>query len=83
MPKLPTDWDRTIKTSQVYARVDTNHLLIPYDMFKLLEPHIVKLDYDYHGGDRHWRLHKDPQLTVQAMHKDALTAMQVAQKLEQ
>lgn len=64
--------------------MDTQHLLMPYDMYKLIEPHIIRLDYDYDyvNGSRAWKLHKDNRVSFEALHKDALTALQVAQKLE-
>lgn len=63
--------------------MDTQHLLMPYDMYKLIEPHIIRLDYDYVNGGRAWKLHKDNRVSFEALHKDTLTALQVAQKLEQ
>lgn len=78
----PEGWEKTAKLSTVYARIDNPHILMPYDLYKQLEPYIVRLDYDYIGTKRHWKLHSDKQVAVQAVHVDDLTAMQVVKKLE-
>ena len=78
----PAGWEKTAKQSTVYARIDSTHILIPYDLYKQLEPYIVRLDYDYIGTKRHWKLHSEKQVVVQAVHVDDLTAMQVVKKLE-
>lgn len=63
-------------------RVECNHFLIPFEVFESIKPQMVRLDYDFVGSNRVWRLHHDPKISVQAMHVNDLTAMQVAQKLE-
>lgn len=79
---IPKDIEQTKNTATVFTRIDSPNIVLPYDVFKLLEPYIVRLDYDYMGSARHWHLHKDQKLTTQTLHKDDLTAMYVAQKLE-
>ena len=80
--KLEKGWEKTADSATVFTRIDSTHLLIPFDVYKQIEPHIFRLDYDYVGSTKHWKLHDEQRLSVQTMHRNDLTAMQVAKKLE-
>lgn len=79
---FPKNWEKTIDTTTVFVRIENANIVIPYDLYKHLEPHIVRLDYDFHGSTRHWKLHAEQKVTTAAMHINDLTAMRVAEKLE-
>lgn len=42
----------------------------------------VKLDYDYVGGEKLWRLAKNQDISSEVMSQDQLLAMRIAEKLE-
>lgn len=75
-------WEKNVSEETVFARIEVQHIVIPYSMFALIEPHIVRLDYDYIGSKKCWKIHEEQRVSVNPMHKDDMTAMYVAQKLE-
>ena len=79
---LPKGWEKTAPAETVFARIEVPNIVIPYNMFTMIEPYIVRLDYDYIGSKKCWTIHGDQKITFNPMHKDDLTAMYVAKKLE-
>ena len=79
---LPKGWEKTAPAETVFARIEVSNIVIPYNMFQMIEPYIVRLDYDYMGSKKCWTIHKDQQVSCNPMHKDDMTAMYVAKKLE-
>jgi hypothetical protein len=79
---LEKGWEKNVSAETVFARIEVQNIVIPYSMFALIEPHIVRLDYDYIGSKKCWTIHGEQKISVSPMHKDDLTAMHVAKKLE-
>ena len=79
---LSKGWEKTAPAETVFARIEVHNIVIPYNMFMMIEPYIVRLDYDYVGSKKCWTLHGDQKVAVNPMHKDDMTAMYVAKKLE-
>jgi len=50
--------------------------------YNAIKHHLIRLDYDYIGTSRVWKIHNDQKLSTELMNAKHLTAMQVVQKLE-
>ena len=76
--KLPKDYPLT---SNTLVRIDSPYIVIPVELFHAIRDHITRLDYDYSGGTRLWKLHKDAKVSYEMIHRDHITAMEVARLL--
>jgi len=79
---LEKGWEKIAPAGMAFARIEVANIVIPYDMFKMIEPHIVRLDYDYIGSKKCWTIHGEQKISVNPMHTDDMTAMFIAKKLE-
>lgn len=59
----------------------TGYVLIPARYLRCLEE-AVRLDWDYVGGGKVWKLAKDQRPNVEVWSADRLTALRVIDKLE-
>lgn len=55
---------------------------MPLSAWKLVEPVVGRLDYDYVGGEKLWKMRKDQTPAIAYMHENDFLAMKVAEKLE-
>jgi hypothetical protein len=78
LQKLPTNYPHTSKL----IRLDCSHILIPKELADAVIANAVRLDYDYMGSERTWKLHKSQVIPNETLSQDQLLALRVAQKLE-
>lgn len=69
-------------TADTLVRIDTNHLVVPAWIAHQVTSEAVRLDYDYQGGEKLWRLAKNQDIATEVMTKDQILAMRIAEKLE-
>lgn len=60
-----------------------NNLAFPAETWRLIQPSLIKVDYNYSNGDRLWKFHKDKQIYTYVLTKDEVTAMHVAKRFEE
>jgi hypothetical protein len=72
----------SIDKEKVFVRVDVSNIYMPLTAWRLIEPVVGRLDYDYVGGKKLWRMHANQTPTTEYMHENDFIAMKVAEKLE-
>lgn len=64
------------------VRMDCSYIVVPLDVFATIVPVAYRLDYDYIGSTRCWKLHKDKDVPYEVITMDHITAMKVAEILK-
>ena len=78
--KSPSEWQPSAKQPDNYVYL-SGFVLLPDEVLPLLS-HAVKLDYDYVGSDRDWKLHKQQSINVEFWSAKRVNALRIAEKLE-
>lgn len=79
---LPKGWELSTDIANVLVRVETGNILMTAATYEAIKHHLIRLDYDYIGSGRVWKLHNDQKISTEMLKAEHLTAMRVAQKLE-
>ena len=79
---LPKNFPHTSKREDILVRIDCNYLVVPLDVFATIVPVAYRLDYDYIGSTKCWKLHTTQEVPYEVITMEHITAMKVAELLK-